>query len=537
MYYRSIFYLLSRVFIGFACMLLIPLSVAIYFDFFEPGHTLFPTTYLSFFYTIVVTLVLALLFSLFGKKEVNVSLRKESILVVVLIWILTSAVGSLPFILSGNIPSPVDAYFETVSGVTTTGASIITPKMYNEQGNEIQRTITKDISQTIDYHFYGTIEPLFHPDTKEIIAEGFGAIPRPILFWRSFLQWIGGLGIILTFITVFPSLAIGGKFLLEAEGSKNYLEELTPRLKDTASRLWKIYLFLTLAEITLLYTTNTKMPLFDSIAVTFSNISTGGFSIHNASIAAYDSSITEWIVIFFMIFGGINFSLYFFIVKRKFSKVLQPELFFFLITAIFASALIIFKLVFEYDNTLTTLIRHGVFQLVSSLTCTGFFTANYDIWPMGAQLVMLFAMYIGGMSGSTSGGIKCSRHIILFNAVKHKIERLFKPEAVRNLTIGKKEVSPSVLSSTFTFFWVIVVMTAIGVFLLTYDGVDLATSFGLIASAINNVGLSFRAAGPESTCAFLPTFSKIVMIIWMFLGRLEFFAILMLFIPSFWKST
>ncbi len=526
---------LSQILFFFSLVLIVPLGVAIYYDFIVDNISHFyPLSTPAFAWTLLISLVICLILYLYGRKSKGELRRRESILIVVLFWIFASALGSLPFIFSKTIENPLDALFETVSGVTTTGSSIIYPKAFDPQTHqEIQSHIPRSQSSAKNYYFYGTVNPIINPNTHAVL-EGLHAIGRPILFWRSFIQWLGGLGITLIFIAVFPFLAMGGKFLAEAESSSPYRDPMTPRIKQTASNLWKIYLGLSLLEVILLLLTNAKMHLFDAVVITFSNISTGGFSIHNNSIGHYNHSVTEWIVMLFMICGAINFSLYFFLIKGKIKRLFHPELFLFLIFILLSCFLTSFKLFARLP--FSDALRNGSFQAISSMTCTGFFTANYDLWPYASQAIMLFSMYIGGMTGSTAGGIKTARHLILFRAVKHKIESIFRPETIRSLKIGTQNISDTPLLTIFTFFWIVIVISALGILLLIFDGIDPETAFGLITCAVNNVGLSFRAAGPTATCAFLPPFSKCVLILWMLLGRLEFFAFLILCVRSFWKN-
>ncbi len=545
MRWKDLSKLISNFLLLFALVLLIPIAVAIYFEFYkiDPLHPPYLAT-ASFLATFGITLSLALLLRFFGRSVKGELYRRESLLLVPIVWIITSLISACPFIFTGTIESPINAIFESVSGLTTTGATIIYPKAFDSVSHKEVSVTTKSLTGK-NYQFNGTVTPLRAPDSHQIILEGLDAVSKPILFWRSFLQWIGGLGIIFLFIAIFPALSIGGKFLYEAEITGPFKDALTPRIKETASYLWKIYIGLTLLEILCLRVFNHSMPLFDAVTITFSNISTGGFSIHEKSIGFYNHHPTEWIVMLFMFFGAMNFSLIFYALKGKLYRLFDPELLLF-IGVIIGSSVLISILLFQSDfvpaSFLTEVatyfdkLRVSIFQFISSLTSTGFYTANYDLWPWGAQALMLLSMYVGGMSGSTAGGMKMVRHLISFRTVKHKIETLFRPEAVRALKIRDREIPMKTFSSVFIFVWIVLVTSAVGTFLLILNGIDPSTAFGLIACSINNVGLSFDAAGPMSTCAFMPAFSKIIMIIWMLLGRLEFYAFLIILTPRFWKS-
>ena len=546
MNYRAICKTLGHFLFLFTLILLVPIGVGLYYEFFGDIklHPPYIAT-LSFVITFALSLFLTLFFRFLGRKTKGDLYRRESILLVPIVWLITSVLSALPFLFSNTISHPIDALFESVSGLTTTGSSVIYPKAFDaETGKEVPAKIVP-VNGEVIYAFHGTITPLRHPETGKIIYEGLDAVSRPILFWRSFIQWLGGLGIIFVFIAILPALAIGGKFLYEAELTGPFKETITPRIKETASYLWKIYLALTVIEVIVLRVFNHEMPLFDAFTITFSNISTGGFSIHENNIGFYRHHPTEWVVMFFMLLGAINFTLYYHAVKGKVLRLKDRELGLFLTVIVVSGLLITWQIFkgplpkgpfFTEVHSVIDRFRTAMFQLISSITCTGFFTANYDLWPYGAQAIMLICMFIGGMSCSTSGGIKIVRHMIILRAVKHKIESLFRPESVREITVGKKVIPDRMLSHIFVFFWVIIAISALCTLVLLFNGIDPRTALGLVACSVNNVGLSFSAAGPSSTCAFLPPLSKIVMILGMLLGRLEFFAFLILLAPSFWKS-
>ncbi|PCI95865.1 potassium uptake system, Trk family protein [Candidatus Aerophobetes bacterium] len=540
MRYKEIAKLLSFYLYCLSAILLIPLCVSIYYDFIIEKHMHpYPSSFEAFAFTFGFTIILALVFHFTSRGTSKRFHRKEALFLVVLVWIFSTIIGALPFIITKTLENPIDAYFESVSGFTTTGSSVILPKKYDVQtGEEIPYVVRKAQSDEF-YVYYGTINQVTNLFTNEDMR-GFAAIAKPILFWRSFIQWLGGIGIIFLFITILPTLNIGGKFLYEAESHPefsegSYQENLRPRIKQTASYLWKIYVGLTLVETLLLYFTNTKITFFEAVLTSFSTVSTGGFSITESGIGGYNSHpITLWIIILFMICGAINFGMYFHLITGKFKKLLNVELALFFMFIVVTVGLVVWKLSSKHDFAYSFM--QGSFQTISALTCTGFSTANYDIWPFPCQAIMLVVMYIGGMTGSTSGGIKTARHITLFRAFKQKMYLLFKPDMIKVLKLGDSPIDPKSLNNVFIFFWVLVIASVLGTLLMIFDGIDLETAIGLTSCTINNVGLTFRMAGPGNTCAFLPVFSKIVAIVWMFLGRLEFFAILILLTPSFWKT-
>jgi len=317
-------------------------------------------------------------------------------------------------------------------------------------------------------------------------------------------------------------------------GCKELVIGSNPRVRETASQLWKLYTFFTLLEVALLVWTNREMPFFDAICTSLSTISTGGFSVRNDSIASYHSVATEVIVIVFMILGSINFSLFFHIMRMKFFKIYVPDFFLFLGIAIVGSIGISALLIPDFG--VGSAFRLGIFQAISVQSTTGFFSSNYDFWPFAPQMIMLLLMFVGGMSGSTTGGIKTPRFYIAYKILLHRLESIFRPDSVRKLYIGKSEVDDKNSLTVLTFLCIVVTFAVIGAMLFIFDGIDPETAMGLISSLLNNVGIAFRAAGPDATAAFLSPFSKVMAIFWMLLGRLEFFVVLLLFLPSFWRN-
>jgi len=527
--WRSIAKVLSYFLFCFSALTLIPLLVAIYYDYFS--HSPLPRTTYAFVITTIISLLLAGFFRLISRCGSNRFYRKESLIVVTFMWVLASVLAAVPFLAARTFDKPINALFESVSGFTTTGFTVVYPKAYSH-GKEVP--ITLDLPHTdISYTFYGTIKEFIHPQTGKVYS-GFDAIPRPILFWRSFTQWVGGLGIIFVFIAIFPLLNIGGKYLFSSETQSPTSETLTPQFKQTASALWKIYIGLTVLQIILMLAFDPNMHLLNATLITFSTISTGGFSPACGPISHYTNSAAQLIILFFMIFGAINFSLYFFCLRGNFRRLNNPELYFFIAALLLCCFLVIWRL---FPTTSTPFLQ-GAFQTTSSLTCTGFPIDHYDRWPFPCQLVILFAMYIGGMTGSTAGGIKTARHLILFHTFKYHIRRLFRPNLVQTMRLTSSiTITSDALRSVFTFFWLIIVLTALGTLLLVFDHLDLTTAMGLVSGGINNAGISFRATGPDGTCAVLSDFSKSLIIIWMLLGRLEFFAFFCLLFPSFWKKS
>ncbi len=527
--------ILSRYLFYLSLLLSVPLAISIYYQIFPEFHPQ-PSSTFAFLATMTISSTLAFVLWTIGRNEsfAESPSRRESILIVVLIWIITSIISSLPFSLSGTL-RPLEAYFEAMSGLTTTGSTMICAKAYDPlTQKEIPIRLTNPHVPDKTYIYWGTVAPIRDPDTNLILYSGVEAVGKALLFWRSLLQWIGGMGIVVIFLTVLPALGVGGKLLYQMETTGPIKDGITPRIRETASHLWKLYTFFTLLEIGLLVWTNQEMTFFDALCTSLSNISTGGFSVRNESIASYHSAATEAIVIVFMIIGSINFALYFHLLRLKFSRVYVPDLFLFLGIAVLGCLAVSSFLIPELG--VAQAFRQGCFQALSLQTSTGFFTANYDRWPFAAQMFMLILMFFGGMSGSTAGGIKTSRFYIAYKILLHRLESIFRPDSVRKLYIGKNEVDDKNALTVLSFFCIVAFFTVLGTMSLVLDGIDPETSLGLMASLLNNTGLAFRAAGPTESLAFLSPFSKIFCTFWMLLGRLEFFIVLLLFLPSFWKN-
>jgi trk system potassium uptake protein len=548
MNYRDIGKILSFFLYGLSATLLVPFFLALYYEHIaDPLLHPQPHSSGSFLISLLISLAAAIACQLISRKASGHLYRKEGLAIVVIIWFLTPAFAALPFWFSGTLTNPWAAYFEAVSGLTTTGATVIEAKKY-EKGSQQEIPIVKTIPGVINstYSFYGTIEPIRDPKTGLILHEGVEAVSRALLFWRSFIQWLGGGGIAILFVAVLPILGAGGKMLLQTEVTGPIKDTLRPRIKETAIQIWLFYLILTFVQIFLLKSTNSRFEWFDAITVTFSTISTGGFSIRNSNIAYYQSALSESIIMAFMFLGSINFSLYYYILRGKFYRLFEKEFILYLAILFFSCAISVWNLLGvatqNLDQNPTQLmhwseaIRYGTFQTISSISTTGFVTANYDKWPYVVQTLMLIVMFVGGMSGSTAGGIKIIRHYILFRLAQFRVESLFRPHNVRKFKLGNSEVDQTVTTSVLCFFFLIISLSVAGTFLYIMDGIDPQTALGLVGCMINGSGLAFRVANPVDSCAFMSNFSFFLSSILMILGRLEFVAVLALLVPAFWKS-
>jgi trk system potassium uptake protein TrkH len=546
MLYGEISCILGRYLLLLAGALLVPLGVSIYYDLtLTDSHSVATTQ--AFTITFVICLALAGVAIFGGRKATGALHRREGLILVVVIWFISAFIGALPFKLSGTLQNFTDAYFEATSGFTTNGATILQAKNFDPiTGEEIPLRTTVASALPVQYTYYGTVAPLRDANGK-IIRSGVEAVSRGLLFWRSFMQWIGGIGIVVILMTILPTLGVGGKVIYETEVAGPLKSSLAPRLQDTAILLAKVYVILTLIQIGLLLATNPSLPLFDAVNIGFATISTGGFSIRNNGIADYHSEMTEWIVIVFMIIGSISFVHYVNIAHGKLRRLLEPELVTFLLILCIGSAIIALNLFgtpkipltddpAQGVYSLTETIRYSIFQFVSTNSTTGYATANIDHWPFLSQALLLVAMWIGGMSTSTAGGIKIMRHMILFRVALQKIELVFRPRTVSTLQIGHSAIDIQRASTILCYFLIVIALSVAGTLLFIANGIDPDTAISAIGCFINNTGIGFRAAGPADSFAFMPFFSKIVAIIWMVLGRLEFFALLILFIPAFWRG-
>lgn len=547
MLYRAICRIVGFYFLIFTACLFVPLALSIYYQLLnDPVFHPQPYTTIDFFYTIGLSASLAGLFIYLGRNAAGSIYRKEGLAAVVIIWLITPAISALPWLTSHTLDNFWQAYFEMVSGFTTTGSTILHAKNFDASGYEIPIEHVIEGVRDTTYIFNGTVNPIRNPLTGEIVKEGIEAVERTLLFWRSFTQFLGGGGIVVLFVAILPLLGVGGKMLFQSEVSGPNKGSVTPRIKETAVQLWKIYIFLTIAQIVIQFAANPSLPFFDSLTIAFSTLSTGGFSIRNLSIASYQSPITEWVIILFMIIGSINFTLYYYVAQGKLFKIYEIEFFLFLFLIFALSGMVVWQIIgsevlklggiHEGVFSFFEAFRYGTFQLVSAMSSTGFVTIDYDKWPYAAQALLWVAMFFGGMSGSTAGGIKTIRLYMLFRIAQYKVEQLFRPENVRIFHVGKWEVDSGRAITVLTFFLIVSAAAVLGTIIYIYDGIDLETSTSLVACMLNNTGLSFRMAGPQFSCAFLSDLGLILSSLLMILGRLEYYSLLAVFVPAFWRK-
>ena len=429
---------------------------------------------------------LALYFSTL-KERYSKPAIKDSFLIVTLSWLFMSLFGTLPYFFSGTIHTFADALFETVSGFTTTGSSVIT-----------------DIE----------------------------ALPKGILFWRSETHWIGGMEIIALVVVILPSLKISGNHLFSAEGSFFSMEKIKPKLIDVAKRLWFIYILLTLAETILLIIA--KMNWFDAICHSFGTIATGGFSTKNTSIADYSATI-QYIIIVFMFLSGMNFILHYLFFHGKFKKTFKNEQLraYFLIVMIVSIILTINNL--SYYKDIENSFRQSLFQVVSIITATGFTSADYEQWTQFSVTLIFFIMFIGACVGSTGGGIKIARHIVLIKSLKAHFRKIIHPNVVAPVRYNDKTLNVQAINSISSFIMIYFLTFAIGSFLMMAIGLDAKSASSSVITTLGGIGPGLGIVGPVKNFASLPDIGKFYLSFNMILGRLEIISVLTLFTRSFYK--
>ncbi len=432
----------------------------------------------------------ALLFFLFKTSKSEYISPREGMAIVTLGWIAAGLAGALPFYLSGAFETFADALFESVSGFTTTGSSVLT-----------------------------NIE----------------AVPRGLLFWRSLIQWLGGMGIIVLSLAILPFLGVGGMQLYKAEVPSPVPDKLKPRLTETAMVLWKVYALISLAEVLLLLAGG--MSLYDALCHTFTTMPTGGFSTKNSSLAHYNSAYFDYVVLFFMVLAGINFSLHYQFLRGKtlaFWK--DPECRFFLMTVVILSLIAGWDLYGETYQTIADAIRYGAFQIVSIVTTTGYATADYEQWPGLSQVIIFLCMFMGASAGSTGGGMKCVRIMLCFKYCYRELFALIHPRAVTRIKLGGKSVSDEIIQSIIGFLALYAGLFAVCSILLAATGVDFVTAFTAVGSCIGNIGPGFGFVGPVDNYAQIPHLGKWLLIWCMLLGRLEIYTVIILLVPEFWRK-
>lgn len=439
--------------------------------------------------SLVITAAAGELLSLLRPRSDNLRAR-EGFAVVALGWILVSFFGCLPFRLHGCIPKLVDAYFETVSGFTTTGATLL-----------------------IDVE----------------------VLPKGLLFWRSFSHWVGGMGVLVLSLALLPKMGARSIHLMRAESPGPAVDKLVPRVGNNAKILY--YLYISLTAVMLVCLLLTGMNLYDALIHTFGAAGTGGFSNYNASVGAFDSPAAEIITGVFMALFGVNFSIYYYILRRNWGAVKHnSELWTYLAIMLVSSVVIAVNILPMYGHNFFTSLRYSFFQVSSIMTTTGYATADFDLWPQLSRTLLTALMLVGASAGSTGGGLKVVRMQLLVKSGIREIRHTVHPKSVNTIKMDGRTVSDSVLNGVQSFFFMYILVLIVSVLLISFDGYDLETNLTAVLSALSNIGPGFNLVGPTRNFSIFSDFSTFVLSMDMLIGRLEIFPMLMLAAPSAWRQ-
>ncbi|MDW7727890.1 MAG: TrkH family potassium uptake protein [Candidatus Methanoperedens sp.] len=478
MNYRVILNVLGTVIKFLGISLLVPLLVALYYN--EPGSVR----------VFIISSVLAILTGTLLEYKYRAEFElhhRESFVIVAMGWFSVAFFGAVPYLLSGI--SPIDSLFESMSGFTTTGSTNLTD---------------------IESH------------------------SRSFLFWRSMTQWLGGMGIIVLVIAILPRLAIAGRQMFNSEATGPIKDKLKPRLKDTAQILWGVYVTFTALEIILLKSAG--MSLYDAVVHSFSTMASGGFSPNNESIAGFGSVLIEAIIITFMLVAGANFSLMYRTLRVDMKSIFRDKEFQGYLSIILLATVVISFQLWNLGETLFDSIRYATFQVVTVMTTTGFASADFNLWPESARMILLLLMFIGGSAGSTSGAIKVIRVMLLVKFGLREIQKLIHPKIVKPIRIGENVIPDEVMQAILSFFVLYLLMFVLSSSVLSVLGLDMITSISASATTLGNVGPGLNLVGPMADFSTIPIIGKIVLILNMWIGRLEVMTVLILFVPSFWKK-
>lgn len=440
----------------------------------------------SFAVAIVASLAVGTFLTVAFKPSSKVIFAKEGFVIVALCWLVLSAIGALPFYLSREIPSYIDAFFETVSGFTTTGASILTD------------------------------------------VEGMS---KGLLFWRSFTHWLGGMGVLVFVMAVVNNLSDRSIHILRAESPGPVVGKIVPKMKETTRILYIIYIVITLLDIIFLLIGG--MPLFESLVHAFGTAGTGGFGVKADSFASYSPYI-QWVTTIFMLIFGINFNIYYLLLVRKWKTAFKSGELWFYIGMVAVSIVMICINIYPLFNSFEEAVRHTAFQVATVVSTTGYATVDFNQWPSFSKTLLLLLMFVGACAGSTAGGFKCARVVILIKKIRRELKKLLHPRSVNAMRFEGKSVDNQVVSSVSSYLTVYIVIFCVTLIVISLDGFDTETNISAVAACFNNIGPAFGAAGPASNYAAFSPLSKIVLSVVMLFGRLEIYPILLTLTPSTW---
>ena len=479
MNYKLIFHTIGKILLIEAILLIFPLIV----NFIYQEENLF-----AFSLTISILMVVGTLLIMIKPKNKRMFVR-EGFVIVGLAWIVLSLFGALPFALSGEIPNYINAVFETVSGFTTTGASIL---------NDVE------------------------------------AMSKSMLFWRSFTHWIGGMGVLVFVLAILPNSEGQNIYLLKAESTGPQVGKLVSKVRFTARILYVIYFVLTLLEVILLLVGGNSW--YESIVMSFGTAGTGGFGIYADSVGGFNIYSQVVIAIFMMIFG-INFNIYYLVIIGKIKQAIKSEeLRWYLGIILLSTTMITINLMVNLNQTFAIALKDAYFQVSSIMTTTGFATVDFNLWPTFSKVILIMIMFVGGCAGSTGGGIKVSRIVILFKSLKREVQKLLHPNSVAPIKMEGEVVEGSVVKGVNLYFAFVMILLFIGTLLVSFDGLDFTSTFTGVIACINNIGPGLNLVGPMGNFDCFSYFSKIILSVLMLIGRLEVYPILILFLPKTWTG-
>ncbi|MBQ8403544.1 MAG: TrkH family potassium uptake protein [Clostridia bacterium] len=483
MNYRIVLHTVGRILQIEALLMLLPLAVSVIYAGQDGTAAIW-----AFLIAIGISLALGFFLTYVLGKNNNLLFAREGFAIVALAWILMSVVGALPFVISGEIPSFIDAFFETVSGFTTTGASILTD-----------------------------VEAMSHG----------------MLFWRSFTHWVGGMGVLVFVMAILPQDTGRNIHIMRAEMPGPIVGKLVPRLKDTARILYVIYIVLTAVEVVLLLLGG--MSLFDSLLHSFGTAGTGGFGIKADSLGGYNAYL-QWVITIFMLVFGVNFNLYYLILIKQFKTAIKSTELWVYGAIVFVSGVLISFNIYPMLGDVGDSVRHAFFQVASIITTTGYSSVDFNLWPGFSKAILVVLMFVGGCAGSTAGGIKVSRFIIAIKTVFKDIKKMLHPRSVAGVKLEGKKVDDKTINSVSTYFAFYFIIFLIIFLLLSLEPFDFETNFTAVSACFNNIGPGLSAVGPMGSFSIYSDAATLLLSFAMLLGRLEIFPLLLIFTPSMWKK-